>query len=294
MTHWLVDSPGSGDGRRDADVWLAHLREQGLTDVRVCELDDDNPWLSEVTAEDCLMAAGGDGSVNAVAQCCLGTGATLAILPSGTANDFARNLGIPMEPARAAALVVQGSARKVDVACWGEKIFLNVAHIGLGTLPSRQASSPTKKTLGRFSYVATLMKQLRAQRGFHGRIRTDQSALEGRWLSVAVATGAYFGGGHEIPEASADDGLLDVIVVKPRPWMQLLFAFLMVRLSGRTPRRTSTVIQIKGQWCHLETRQPKTVTIDGDVAGKTPFEARCQPGALKVIGRRVVHTGRSA
>lgn len=294
MTHWLIDSLGSGDGRRDADFWLEHLAQQGLKDVKVCQLDDDNRWLSEVTGDDCLIAAGGDGSVNAVAQYCLETGATLGILPSGTANDFARNLGIPTEPDQAAVLIVEGMARSVDVASWGERIFLNVAHIGLGTLPSRQASSLTKKSLGRFSYAATLLRQLGAQRGFHGRIRTDQSVMEGRWLSVAVATGAYFGGGHEIPQASADDGLLDVVAVKPRPWPQLLFAFLMVRLNGKTPRRTSTVIQIKGKWCQLDTRQPKTVTVDGDVAGKTPFEARCRPAALKVIGRRVVHTGRSA
>ncbi|MDY6798218.1 MAG: diacylglycerol kinase family lipid kinase [Pseudomonadota bacterium] len=294
MTYWLVDSPGSGDGRRDANFWLEHLAQQGLTDVKVCELSDDNAWLSRVTDRDCVIAAGGDGAVNTVAQCCLRTGATLGILPSGTANDFARNLGIPGEPAQAAALIVEGTARSVDVASWGERIFLNVAHIGLGTLPSRQASSPTKKTLGRFSYAATLLRQLGAQRGFHGRIRTDQSVMEGRWLSVAVATGAYFGGGHEIPQASADDGLLDVIAVKPRPWLQLLFAFLMVRLNGKTPRRTSTVVHIKGKWCQLETHQPKTVTVDGDVAGKTPFEAHCRPAALKVIGRRVVHTGRPA
>ncbi len=293
MAYWLVDSPGSGDGSRNADFWLAHLQEQGITGVEVCHLEDQKHWRGKVAEGDCLMAAGGDGTVNRVAELCLKIGAILAVLPSGTANDFARNLDIPAEPSEIARLVAEGTVQKVDVAVSGERIFLNVAHIGLGTLPSRQASSPTKKWLGQFSYVATLIQQLGAQRGFHARIQSDDSALEGRWLSVAVATGAYFGGGHEIPQASANDGLLDIIAVKPRPLAQLLFAFLMVRLNRKTPRRTSTVIQIKSKWCQVETSRPKTITVDGDEAGKTPFKATCQAGILQVIGRAVVRTHES-
>ncbi len=296
MAYWLVDSPpGSGDGCRDADFWLPYLREQGIENVTECRLDEAEQWLRLVTGNDVLLAAGGgDGTVNGVAGLCLRTGATLAVLPSGTANDFARNLGIPSEPAEVARLVADGSTEMIDVAEFDDRIYLNVAHIGLGTLPSRQASSPTKRFLGKFSYMATLFRQLGAQRGgFHAHIRTDRSNLGGRWLSIAVATGgAYFGGGHEIPEASANDGLLDVIAVKPRPLPQLLLAFLMVRLNRKTPRRTSTVIQIKGKWCHVETTRAKTVTVDGDVAGKTPpFHATCRPEAIRVIGKQVIHTG---
>lgn len=291
MAYWLVNSPGSGDGNRDADVWLAHLNEQGISGVKVCSLDNKDQWLGQVAEDDCLMAAGGDGTVNGVAELCLKTGATLAVLPSGTANDFARNLGIPSAPEDVARLIAEGSTQQIDVAVSGDRIFLNVAHIGLGTLPSRQVSSPTKKWLGQFSYVVTLFRQVGAQRGFHAKVQTDRSTLEGRWLSVAVASGAYFGGGHEIPDASANDGLLDVIAVKPRPLLQLLLAFFMVRLSGKAPRRTSTVIQVKGKWCQLETSRPKTVTFDGDVAGYTPLKITCKPGALRVIGQSVAHTG---
>ena len=147
MAYWLVDSPGSGDGCRDADFWLPHLREQGIENVTECRLDEAEQWLRLVTGNDVLLAAGGDGTVNGVAGLCLRTGATLAVLPSGTANDFARNLGIPSEPAEVARLVADGSTEMIDVAEFDDRIYLNVAHIGLGTLPSRQASSPTKKLL---------------------------------------------------------------------------------------------------------------------------------------------------
>ncbi|MFV8571612.1 diacylglycerol/lipid kinase family protein [Marinobacter sp. SBS5] len=293
MTHWLVDSPGSGDGTRNADFWLEHLQAQGISDVEVCHLDEQNQWRDRVSKGDCLMAAGGDGTVNGAAEICLETGAVLAILPSGTANDFARNLNIPAEPEQVARLVAEGPIQHIDVAVAGKRIFLNVAHIGLGTLPAREADSPTKKWLGKFSYVATLFRQIGEQRGFHAEIQTDKSAMKGRWLSIAIASGAFFGGGHEIPGASADDGQLNLIAVKPRPLLQLLFAFLMVRLNGETPQRTSTVVQVKSPVCQVHTQQSKSVTVDGDEAGTTPFEAVCKKGALRVIGREVVRAGRA-
>ncbi|MBR9869860.1 MAG: YegS/Rv2252/BmrU family lipid kinase [Gammaproteobacteria bacterium] len=293
MPHWLVDSPGSGDGTRNADFWLGHLRAQGITDVEVCHLDEQDQWRDRVSKDDCLMAAGGDGTVNGAAEICIDTGAVLAVLPSGTANDFARNLNIPAEPEQVARLVADGPIQHIDVAVAGDRIFLNVAHIGLGTLPAREADSPTKKWLGKFSYVATLVRQIGEQRGFHAEIQTDKSAMKGRWLSVAVASGAFFGGGHEIPQASANDGQLNIIAVKPRPLPQLLFAFLMVRLNGETPRRTSTVVQVTSPVCQVLTPKSKPVTVDGDEAGTTPFEAVCKKGALRVIGREVVKAGRA-
>ncbi|MBJ6139006.1 diacylglycerol/lipid kinase family protein [Marinobacter litoralis] len=293
MTHWLVDSPGSGDGTRNADFWLEHLQAQGITDVEVCHLDEQDKWRGRVAKDDCLMAAGGDGTVNGVAKICLEADAILAVLPSGTANDFARNLNIPSEPEHIARLVAEAPIQNVDVAVAGERMFLNVAHIGLGTLPAREADSPTKKWLGQFSYVATLFRQIGEQRGFHAEIQTDKSAMKGRWLSIAIASGAFFGGGHEIPEASADDGQLNIVAVKPRPLLQLLFAFLMVRLNGETPRRTSTVVQVKSPVCQVHTHSTKPVTVDGDEAGTTPFEAVCKQGVLRVIGREVVQAGKA-
>ncbi|MBZ0334238.1 lipid kinase YegS [Marinobacter sp. JH2] len=293
MAHWLVDSPGSGDGTRNADFWLDHLQAQGISDIEVCHLDKQEQWRGRVSKGDCLMAAGGDGTVNGVAEICLENDAILAVLPSGTANDFARNLNIPDEPQQIVQLVAEGTVQNIDVAVAGERIFLNVAHIGLGTLPAREADGPTKKWLGQFSYVATLFRQIGEQRGFHAEIQTEESAMKGRWLSVAIASGAFFGGGHEIPEASANDGQLNVVAVKPRPLLQLLFAFLMVRLNGKTPRRTSTIVQVKSSVCQVRTTQPKPVTVDGDEAGTTPFEAVCKKGVLRVIGREVVQAGRA-
>ncbi|WP_417516793.1 diacylglycerol/lipid kinase family protein [Marinobacter sp.] len=290
MTYWLVANPEAGDGQKGRAFWLEMLGNAGIISPECCDFRDQN-WKDRVHPDDVVMVAGGDGSVNAGARLCLERNAILAVLPSGTANDFARNLALPQEPEAVCRLVKQGVTQMIDVAEFGDRLFLNVAHVGLGTLPARESQGSAKKLLGRFSYGVELLRSVRAKRGFHAEITCDQAFVSGRWLSIAVASGAFFGGGNEIPQATADDGLLDVIAVKPRPLVQLILTFLMVRFNGRSPNRTSTVVHLKGKRCDVLTSRPKTVTVDGDEAGKTPLHVICRKHCLRVIGASVVGTG---
>ncbi|WP_338040774.1 diacylglycerol/lipid kinase family protein [Marinobacter iranensis] len=283
-------NPKAGDnGSRGADFWRHHLESAGIVDIRDCSLDD-QAWTKSVGARDFILAAGGDGSVNAAAGFCLDTGATLAVLPSGTANDFARNLGLPDDPRHVCNLVSAGRTRMVDVATTEDGLFLNVAHVGLGTLPVQESSAEAKRILGRFSYGVALMQKLAVYRGFHGLIETEKGTVAGRWLTIAVSSGAFFGGGNEIPQASAGDGQLDVVAVRPRSLFRLFLAFLTVRLSRNSPKRTSTVVHLKSPVVAITTRSPRTVTMDGDIAGHTPLRARCRPACLKVICEELVTT----
>lgn len=290
MTYWLVANPEAGDGQKGRDFWLEQLKNAGIVSPECCDFRELS-WQAQVKADDVVMVAGGDGSVNAGASLCLERNATLAVLPSGTANDFARNLALPNEPAAVCELVQQGVTQLMDVAEFGGGIFLNVAHIGLGTLPARESQGSAKKLLGRFSYGAELLRRVNAKRGFHAEIQCDQAFVRGHWLSIAVSNGAFFGGGNEIPQATADDGLLDVIAVKPRPLFQLLLTFFLVQFSGKSPRRTSTVVHLKGRRCDILTSSEKTVTVDGDEAGKTPLHAVCRKHCLRVVGPEVVSAG---
>lgn len=291
MVHWLMANPKAGEqGSRGAEFWRDHLEAAGITDIRDCNLAD-TAWTSEIKPDDVVLAAGGDGSVNAAAGFCLDAGATLAVLPSGTANDFARNLGLPDDPQQICDLVPAGRTRLVDVAVASQGKFLNVAHIGLGTLPVRESSGQAKRFLGRFSYAAALLQKLSAYRGFHAIIETDKGRMSGRWLTIAISSGAFFGGGTEIPDASAGDGQLDVVAVRPRSLLQLLLTFLVVRVGRSSPNRTSTVVQLKSPVVRVTTRSSKTVTMDGDIAGKTPLTVKCRAACLRVICDELVTTG---
>lgn len=282
MTHWLLANTDAGDGHRDRSFWLKHLAGAGVEAPECRDIADDR-WPSEVRPGDVVMVAGGDGSANYGARICLEKQAVLAVLPSGTANDFARNIGLPEDPGALCRLISQGVSRHVDVARSGDGIFLNVAHVGLGTLPARESGGARKKLLGRFTYAVELLRRLNARRGFRAEIRCGEGIVHGRWLSIAVANGVYFGGGHEIPDAAPDDGYIEVIAVKPRPVSQLLLTFVMVRLNREAPARTSTLVHLRGTHCSVLTRKPKTVTADGDIAGKTPLRISCQYQSLEVI-----------
>ncbi|HTN32708.1 MAG TPA: diacylglycerol kinase family protein [Marinobacter sp.] len=293
MTYWLISNSKAGDGKRGRDFWLAALARAGICDPECVDFSNLG-WAKQIQPGDVLLVAGGDGSVNTGARLCLDNQATLAVLPSGTANDFARNLNLPEQPDPLCALIAEGKTQKVDVAEYGQNLFLNVAHIGLGTLPVREAEPTEKKLFGRFSYGLQLLRKLNARRGFKAEIRCGEGYASGRWLSIAIACGAFFGGGNEIPEAAANDGLLNVIAVKPRSIPQLLLAFLQVRFNRRVPKSTRTLVRLRGQTCTIHTSRHKTVTADGDEAGTTPLTVNCRPGCLSVIGQTIIRTGRSA
>ncbi|MFE8071782.1 YegS/Rv2252/BmrU family lipid kinase [Marinobacteraceae bacterium S3BR75-40.1] len=289
MTIWLIANPKAGAGQRGAGFWKESLARAGISDFRVCDFDHDD-WLDQVVPGDNLLVAGGDGSVNRAARLCLEKQAILGVLPSGTANDFARNLGIPLDPDKACQLVARGPVTQVDVAFANDNLFLNVCHVGMGTWPVREASSATKQTFGALSYLMTLLRRFKSHRGFHAEIECDSGSMGGRWISIAIATGAFYGGGNPVPEASINDGQLDIVAVRPRSALRLLGAFLLFRFPRHAPRRPSAVVQIKSRHCAVKTRHQKTVTGDGEIMTRTPLEVRCHPDRLSVIAERIVET----
>ncbi|GGY75145.1 diacylglycerol/lipid kinase family protein [Marinobacter zhanjiangensis] len=285
MTDWLLANPQAGGDERNEGFWREHLAKVGLDGVRGCDLDRLD-WVREVMPGDRILVAGGDGSVNRAAGLCLETGATLAVLPSGTANDFFRNLGIDNDPEAICQALVEYSPHPVDVAALDGGLCLNVVHIGLGTMPARDASAngDAKKRLGQLSYLFSLARRVFSRRGFRATITTDTATVAGRWLSIAIANGGYFGGGSKVPGASLTNGELVVIAVRPASVLTLMSAFITTRFLGRTPKDEKTVVKLTWPHCRVTTRHVKTVTVDGDVAGKTPVAVTCRPGSLKVIG----------
>jgi len=282
MRHWLIANAKAGKGGDHQRHWQQCLARAGLHDLTIRSLDDD--WEAAVAPGDRVLVAGGDGTVNQAARGCLARGATLGILPSGTANDFARNLELPTDPGALCRLMAAAPTRRIDVARVNDALFLNVVHIGLGTLPVTQASPRLKRYLGRFSYLAVLMRQLGLRRGFKAEIHHADGHVTGRWLSIAVASGAYFGGGQRVPEASPHDGRLTVVAVRPRPWWQLMRAFVITKLTGIPPRHDDAVVHLDLTECRLQLSHRHLVTADGERLGRfAELDLRAEPAALAVI-----------
>ncbi|QTP56270.1 diacylglycerol kinase family lipid kinase [Billgrantia sulfidoxydans] len=288
MNHWLMANTAAGDGSHDAAFWREHLRAAGLDTLRVRDIAETD-WHRQVAPGDRVLVAGGDGSVNLAASICIEHGAVLGVLPSGTANDFARNLGLPDDPVAVCRVALGAHTAKVDVAWINGQLYLNVAHIGLGTVPAREASPREKKLLGRFSYLVTLARKLGVQRGFQGRIEGDDQAVEGRWLTIAIASGAYFGGGHGIAGARIDDGQLDIVAVRQRAWFRLLLSYLATRLLGHPPQGDDTLVHLRSPQCHVQLRHARTLTADGETLGRMAnVSAFTRRAVLEVACRGVV------
>ncbi len=285
MRYWLIANTRAGGGSRGADFWKPRLEQAGITPHQVRDLADDD-WEAALEADDTVLIAGGDGSVNRAAKACLDRGTILAVLPSGTANDFSRNLNLPEDPDALCRLIARERVERIDVGWLDDQLFLNVVHIGLGTLPTTQASTRLKRWLGRFSYAAMLpqLRRLGLMRGFRASIETDDERIEERWLSLAIASGAFFGGGSRVPGASPRNGQLTLVAVRPRPWWQLLRTFLITRLSGSTPENDDSVLQYSTDACRIRLEQQHRVTADGDLLGKRrELQMRVDKGALRVI-----------
>jgi YegS/Rv2252/BmrU family lipid kinase len=230
---------------------------------------------------DRVLVAGGDGTVHRVAQVAVEKGWIIGILPAGTANDLARGLGIPLEPADACRVIAQGPAEAIDVGWVNDQVLLNAAQVGLGPEVSSAADRGHKSRWGRFSYFRGLVEAITGRQGFQARIEADDEQAGGYWLNVTVANGPCFGGGHSPePEPRIDDGLLDVVAWRSRPLHRLGWAWLMRRVGIGYP---DAVRHWRAARVRITTSHPKTVTLDGDPTTESPVEATVRTKALRVI-----------
>lgn len=293
MNYWLMANTAAGDGSHNVDFWREHLQAAGLESLQLHDIAETD-WHRRIEPGDRLLVAGGDGSVNLAASICIERKAILGVLPSGTANDFSRNLGLSDDPAETCRIALGKHTVQVDAAWINDQLYLNVAHIGLGTVPVSAASSQEKKLLGRFSYLATLARTLPLRRSITARIEGGDQVAEGRWLTIAMACGAYFGGGHTIRDARIDDGQLDIVAIRQRSWWRLLLSYLSTRLLGRTPEGDDTLVHLRVPECHIQLRRPHTLTADGEHLGRvSEVTVAIRHAVLEVASQGVVAVARS-
>ena len=168
-----------------------------------------------------VVVLGGDGSVHAVVQALRDAGGSdlaepLGLIPLGTGNDLARTLGLPLDAASAAAVVLDGRPRRLDLAVdEGGSVVVNAAHVGVGAEAGRRAHA-WKPTMGAAAYPLGSIAAGAVETGWRLVVEVDgQTVLDGAEpvLMVGVGNGRTIGGGAPLsPDAEPDDGLLDVVV----------------------------------------------------------------------------------
>jgi diacylglycerol kinase (ATP) len=222
----VIINPAAGGGRarRSVDWVRERLAPRSEARIEITRRPGDAEALAGNAARlghDRVIAIGGDGTVQEVVNGLLSAGAqaTMGIVPLGSGNDLARSLALPAELATAWRTAIGHAARPIDVAharngAGGERWFASAGGIGFDAQVAAAMADRRGWQAGRAGYLLTTLAELR--RFEHRRIRltVDGEAETGDMLFVAIANGAYYGGGMRIaPDALVDDGLLDVCVV---------------------------------------------------------------------------------
>jgi diacylglycerol kinase (ATP) len=227
-----------------------------------------------------VLAWGGDGTINEVASALAFASVPLGIVPAGSGNGLARELGIDPRPARAIADALQAVPRAIDLGELDGRLFANMAGIGFDAhIASRFATATRRGFVGYAGITARALSSYVPQRY---RVVVGDVETEHRAILVTIANSAQFGNNARIaPGARVDDGELDLVVIEERSRLATicrlprLFNGTVAQVAGCTIRRIRDVT--------IESDRPMTYHVDGEpVAGGTSLRGRVHPGALMV------------
>jgi len=231
-----------------------------------------------------LLAWGGDGTLNEVASVVASGPAVLGLIPGGSGNGLARELGIPLDARDAFVMALAGRYRTIDCGELDGRLFFNVAGIGLDARVAHQFATHTTTRRGFRRYLEITGRELFHHAADEHTVTVDGSVRRERTLMIAIANGRQYGNGALIaPEARLDDGLLDVVVIGDRPVWRALTQVPRIFLGqiARVPRVTI----LRGQRVEITAQQPMTYHVDGEpFVGGIRLVASVHRGALKMLG----------
>ncbi|MCI8209845.1 lipid kinase [Pseudomonas sp. S25] len=263
---------------------VTRKRQEGWElDVRLTwEGGDAQRLVSEALAagHSQIIAGGGDGTLRDIAEALANaeTDAELTIMPLGTANDFARAAGVPLEP-DAALDLLDVPARCVDLGEVNGKVFMNMATGGFGSQVTANTSEDLKKVLGGAAYLFTGLSRFSELSAAYGELSGPDFHWSGELLALGIGNGRQAGGGHVLcPSALVDDGLLDISIL-PAP--QEVVGTLRGLLEGGLGI-DNMFIRARLPWVELKSAQGLDINLDGEPLSGENLRFSARNAALKV------------
>ncbi len=282
----LVVNTQSRRGERSYARAKRELRDQGVRLAAAYPVRDASriPAVVEgIVAEGCrfVIVGGGDGTISSVMSSFAGQDICLGLLPMGTANNFARANGIPLDLEAAAKVIATGRIARVDLGEVDGKPFTNAVSIGLTSAIHRGSPDGIKRVLGRLGYLVVAARRFAQSRAFRCRLIVDGEAFEMEALDVRVANGPFQGGIRIVDEASVESGELAVrIVTGPSKWA--LGRAWGASVFGR-PAAAHSVRTLRGRNIEISASPTQFVSVDGEVITQTPVRIAVMPAALQII-----------
>jgi diacylglycerol kinase (ATP) len=294
---FLVNPASGGGAAPQAVIPVARLLREAGARVEVTYSPGPHAVRELLDAAQCrgdvVVAVGGDGMLSSLAGPVSRNSGTLAVLPAGRGNDFARMLGLPDDPPGQAALLLTGTERRVDLLALdlpgaSPRVIAGSVYAGVDAHAAEIVDRVRLPRRLQYPYAA--VRSLASYQPGRYRVSVDGVDREYAAATVVVANSAYYGKGMRIaPAAVIDDGLLDVVVIEAASRLELLRALPTVYDGTHVDRPEVTVLRGKRVELHGDARNPIPLGGDGEALGVLPGLAaepavvEIQPGALSVI-----------
>jgi len=285
----VIMNPSSGAGgyKRDLPLMIASMRDMGLD---VVELPTENPGDATRLAReavaggfDVVVAIGGDGTVNEAVNGVAGSEVPLAIIPTGTVNVLALELGIPLDPPDACRLLSEGTVSWIDLGLAGERYFALMAGIGMDAAVVAGMNPILKRTLKEAAFFVQGVATLLTKEEPLLIVETPDRRVEGYF--IVIGNSSNYGGAFGItPLADMRDGLLDVCVLKDRSFLTTAWYWLAALTNSHVKHPAVEYFRTETACIAVADGESEVlVQTDGEVAGHLPIDCRIAPRALRVI-----------
>ena len=242
-----------------------------------------NPTVAQAVKDGAPMViiGGGDGSLSSTVDFVVDRDCVFALLPLGTANSFARTLGIPLDLQGAIKVIATGQRQRIDLGMIDGDYFANCAAMGLSPMIGEGVPHNLKRYLGRFGYLLWAVWCLIRFHAFRLTVE-DGERKETLWATeVRIANGRFHGGVELVEEASVESGEIVIQAVTGRSVLRLVWNWVASML--RLPYRQAPIQEFHGRRFRIDTRPRQPISIDGEVLARTPAVVEVAECAIEVV-----------
>jgi YegS/Rv2252/BmrU family lipid kinase len=279
---------GKGTGAKIAAGFAADMARSGMgVDVVATPGPGEAARLASHAVEDGyerVIAVGGDGTANEVANGLVDTDVALGLFPIGMGNDFARALGYPRKRQQLGAFLASARTRRIDVGDVNGRVFLNAAGVGIDGHVAERVLASSRVVGPTLGYLVGSIVSIATYRPREMRVRIDGTTRAGKHLIVVAANGTHFGSGMRVaPDAKLDDGLLDIVVGGDLGVWPSLVA--LAKLYRGTHVDGRTIFAFRAAELDVEFDHPQPMEADGEASRASAIAIRVKPRALTVLAR---------
>ena len=285
----LVVNVHSRRGEQAFEEACGKLEMRGVQVMERHPVDDPDqmrPLIRKAIADGAPMVivGGGDGSLSTTVDDFLGSETVFAVLPLGTANSFARTLGLPLDLDGAINVIASGRKKRIDLGAIDGDYFANAAAMGMSPLIAETIPHKLKKYLGMVGYLIWAIVVAIRFRPFRLYVR-EGDKLHKVWATeVRIANGTHHGGVELVESAELDSGEIVIQAVTGRSILGLAWSWFSTLFKLRS--RGQTVTEFHGRQFRIETRPRQRISIDGELSARTPVTVSVARGAVWVAAPR--------